>query len=59
MTAARLSDPEQRARMIADEPIGRYGEPAEVAAAIVWLCSDAASFVTGTAMPVDGGWLAR
>jgi NAD(P)-dependent dehydrogenase (short-subunit alcohol dehydrogenase family) len=59
MTAARLSDPEQRARMIADEPIGRYGEPEEVAAMVVWLCSDAASFVTGTAMPVDGGWLAR
>jgi NAD(P)-dependent dehydrogenase (short-subunit alcohol dehydrogenase family) len=59
MTAARLGDPEQRARMLADEPVGRYGEPAEVAAAIVWLCSDAASFVTGTAMPVDGGWLAR
>jgi NAD(P)-dependent dehydrogenase (short-subunit alcohol dehydrogenase family) len=59
MTSARLDDPQQRARMIADEPIGRYGEPAEVAAMIVWLCSDAASFVTGTAMPVDGGWLAR
>jgi NAD(P)-dependent dehydrogenase (short-subunit alcohol dehydrogenase family) len=59
MTAARLGDPEQRVRMIADEPIGRYAEPAEVAAAIVWLCSEAASFVTGTAMPVDGGWLAR
>ena len=59
MTAARLANPEQRARMLADEPVGRYGEPAEVAAAIVWLCSDAASFVTGTAMPIDGGWLAR
>jgi NAD(P)-dependent dehydrogenase (short-subunit alcohol dehydrogenase family) len=59
MTAARLGDPDQRARMIADEPIGRYAEPAEVAAVVVWLCSDAASFVTGTAMPVDGGWLAR
>ena len=45
--------------MIADEPIGRYGEPEEVGAVVAWLCSDAASFVTGTAMPVDGGWLAR
>ncbi len=40
------------------EPIGRMGEPAEVAEAVVWLCSDAASFVTGHAMPVDGGWIA-
>jgi NAD(P)-dependent dehydrogenase (short-subunit alcohol dehydrogenase family) len=36
-------------------PIGRMGEPAEVAKAVVWLCSDAASFVTGLPMPVDGG----
>ncbi len=40
------------------EPMGRMGEPAEVAEAVVWLCSDAASFVTGHAMPVDGGWIA-
>jgi NAD(P)-dependent dehydrogenase (short-subunit alcohol dehydrogenase family) len=40
------------------EPVGRMGEPEEVAEAIVWLCSDAASFVTGHAMPVDGGWIA-
>lgn len=40
------------------EPVGRMGEPAEVAESIVWLCSDAASFVTGHAMAVDGGWIA-
>jgi NAD(P)-dependent dehydrogenase (short-subunit alcohol dehydrogenase family) len=40
------------------EPIGRMGTPEEVAEAIVWLCSDAASFVTGNAMAVDGGWIA-
>jgi NAD(P)-dependent dehydrogenase (short-subunit alcohol dehydrogenase family) len=39
-------------------PIGRLAQPDEIAAAIVWLCSDAASFVTGTAMAVDGGVLA-
>ncbi|HVX50394.1 MAG TPA: SDR family oxidoreductase [Chitinophagaceae bacterium] len=39
------------------EPIGRFGEPSEVAEAVMWLCSDAASFVTGVAMPVDGGWV--
>jgi NAD(P)-dependent dehydrogenase (short-subunit alcohol dehydrogenase family) len=40
------------------EPIGRMGVPEEVAEAIIWLCSDAASFVTGNAMTVDGGWVA-
>jgi NAD(P)-dependent dehydrogenase (short-subunit alcohol dehydrogenase family) len=40
------------------EPQGRMGQPAEIAEAVVWLCSDAASFVTGIAMPVDGGLMA-
>jgi NAD(P)-dependent dehydrogenase (short-subunit alcohol dehydrogenase family) len=39
-------------------PIGRLGTSAEVAAAVTWLCSDAATFVTGVAVPVDGGYLA-
>lgn len=40
------------------EPVGRMGSPEEVAEAVVWLCSEAASFVTGIAMPVDGGFSA-
>lgn len=41
------------------EPVGRMGKPEEVAEAIIWLCSDASSFVTGHALNVDGGWLAK
>jgi NAD(P)-dependent dehydrogenase (short-subunit alcohol dehydrogenase family) len=40
-------------------PLGRMGTPEEVAAAAVWLCSDAASFITGTTLRVDGGKLSR
>ena len=39
--------------------IGRFAAPREVGAAISWLCSDAASFVTGIALSVDGGWTAQ
>ena len=43
----------------ARHPIGRMGQPEEVAETVVWLCSDAASFVTGHAMAVDGGYVAQ
>jgi NAD(P)-dependent dehydrogenase (short-subunit alcohol dehydrogenase family) len=59
MTERGLRDPERRTRIIASEPIGRVGTPEEVAEAVVWLCSNASSFVTGHAMTVDGGFVAQ
>lgn len=41
------------------EPVGRFGQPEEIACAVIWLCSDEASFVTGIEMPVDGGFVAQ
>ncbi|MDE3025460.1 MAG: SDR family oxidoreductase, partial [Acidobacteriota bacterium] len=49
---------ERGRRIVAATPAGRFGEPHEVADAVVWLCGDAASFVTGAVLPVDGGFRA-
>ena len=46
-------------KMAAAQPNGRLGKPEEIAEAAMWLCSDAASFVTGHPMPVDGGYMAQ
>ncbi len=47
--------PEGRQAVLSQEPIGRMGRPEEIAEAVLWLCSDAASFVVGHALVVDGG----
>jgi NAD(P)-dependent dehydrogenase (short-subunit alcohol dehydrogenase family) len=58
MTESALRDPALQAQITA-RPMGRVGAPEEVAEAVVWLCSDAASFVTGHTMTVDGGYGAQ
>ena len=55
MTAVMFQDPDNVERIRAAHPIGREGEPEEIAAAIAFLLSDDASFITGVALPVDGG----
>jgi len=57
----RLTHGEAQAKklLIEGEPVGRVGTPEEIAGAVVWLCSDSASFVTGHSMVIDGGWLAQ
>ena len=47
--------PEGRAKVIAEEPVGRMGTPEEIAAGVIWLCSDASAFMIGHAMVMDGG----
>jgi NAD(P)-dependent dehydrogenase (short-subunit alcohol dehydrogenase family) len=52
-------DPGAMKEFLKEQPIGRLGRSEEVAAAVLWLCSPAASFVLGVALPVDGGFVAH
>ena len=55
MTAPLVADPEMRKLIDSMTPMGRMGHAEEVAEAVLWLCSDAASFVTGHPLVIDGG----
>jgi len=59
LTAEVLDDPVRRLAAIDSVPIGRTGQPTEIAEVIVFLASDAASFMTGSEVVVDGGFTAR
>ncbi|EGD46183.1 short-chain dehydrogenase/reductase SDR [Ruminiclostridium papyrosolvens DSM 2782] len=50
-------DEEQRANFISLHPLGRVGKPYEIGAAIAWLASDAAAYITGAILPIDGGYI--
>src|SRR5205823_8985383 len=58
MTAPLLADAAWRESAVRRHPLGRVGQPEEIAAAILYLASDEAAFVTGVALPVDGGYTA-
>jgi NAD(P)-dependent dehydrogenase (short-subunit alcohol dehydrogenase family) len=58
LLAPALEDPAMKQAMESGHPIGRYGEPYEVAETVAFLLSDASSFVTGTSILIDGGYVA-
>jgi 2-dehydro-3-deoxy-D-gluconate 5-dehydrogenase len=58
-TQALREDPDRSAEILARIPAGRWGTPEDLAGAVIFLCSDAAAYVNGHALAVDGGWLAR
>ena len=58
-TAALRADPVRSRQILERIPAGRWGRAEDIAGACVFLCSDAAAYVNGIVLPVDGGWLAR
>jgi NAD(P)-dependent dehydrogenase (short-subunit alcohol dehydrogenase family) len=57
LTKALQEDPAREAAILARTPLKRWGSPEDVASAVVFLCSPAASFITGAVVPIDGGYL--
>jgi NAD(P)-dependent dehydrogenase (short-subunit alcohol dehydrogenase family) len=59
MNAALINNPEANAQFLAGLPVGRWGMAEEIGALACYLCSEAASFITGTDILIDGGWTAK
>lgn len=59
MNAAVMTNPEANAQFLASLPVARWGKVEEIGALACYLCSDAAGFITGTDILIDGGWTAR
>jgi NAD(P)-dependent dehydrogenase (short-subunit alcohol dehydrogenase family) len=59
LTKGARADPARSEAIIARTPFGRWGRPEDIGGAVVFLCSEAAGFVTGTVLPVDGGYTAK
>ena len=59
MTETRRADPEQRQLTLSRIPLGRYGQPEDVAYGVLYLASDESAFVTGSELVIDGGWTAQ
>lgn len=59
MNAPLLNNPAANADFLARIPLGRWGEPADIGKMVLYLCSEAAGFITGTDLLIDGGWTAQ
>jgi NAD(P)-dependent dehydrogenase (short-subunit alcohol dehydrogenase family) len=59
MNKPLIEDAEKNRQFLSRIPIGRWGKPEEIGSLAVYLCSDAASFITGTDIVIDGGWIAQ
>ncbi|HEY4076329.1 MAG TPA: SDR family oxidoreductase [Rhizomicrobium sp.] len=59
LTKAAQADPARSDAIVGRTPFGRWGQPSDVGGAVVFLCSQAAGFITGTVLPIDGGYMAK
>jgi NAD(P)-dependent dehydrogenase (short-subunit alcohol dehydrogenase family) len=59
MNTSLMQNPETNAQFLANIPAGKWGKPEDIGSLACYLCSEAAEFITGTDIIIDGGWCAR